>query len=250
MWLRREVAHQLFRLYFDEDGYAADDSYRQLFEAFRRWVWKILDRAPNGSWGEIEEILVQCQWDEFYETTELACSLLHYRERRKFQNEVNDLLAYEVMAWRFEDGEFWPTRPDEITMIFEEAKGLLSDPKYAGPNDQFRKANQHLSKRPDPDTQNCVKDAVGALEGVAQIVTNNLNTPFDTLVKGPLKDLIPLHLLQAINRLYIYRGNEPGVAHADDGESSVSLAEAELVLGMCATSIVYLGSFSPDKKVV
>ena len=42
--------------------------------------------------------------------------------------------------------------------------------ELVAPARQWRKAQEHLSKRP-PDHENCVKDAVGALEGVARILT-------------------------------------------------------------------------------
>ena len=56
MWLRREVAHQIHRLVIDKLGYA-NRHFDRLFEAFRRWIWKNLGRAPNVGWGDIEETL-------------------------------------------------------------------------------------------------------------------------------------------------------------------------------------------------
>jgi hypothetical protein len=204
----------------------------------------------GGIWGRpyVQQVINECDWWEFFEICEYAHAvILEYTSRAEdFENEINKLFAHDLMAWKFEEGKTVPARPDEVAKIFEQAKGMLADTKYVGPNEQFRKANGHLNEKPHPDTENCVKDALGALEGVAQIVTDKPRAPFGDLIKGPLKTRIPLHLLGALEKLYVYRGNEPGVAHANDGESSVGLAEAEWVLGMCATGIVYLGALPPE----
>ena len=43
-----------------------------------------------------------------------------------------------------------------------------------------------------------------------------------------------------IERLYVYRGDESGVAHAKTDASSVGFEEADWVLSMSATAMVYL----------
>src|SRR6266487_2814886 len=53
-------------------------------------------------------------------------------------------------------------REDKIVAA---AKGILRDADLAGPNDQFGNALAAFNRRPEPDTENCVKDAVGAAEG-------------------------------------------------------------------------------------
>lgn len=250
-WLRREVAHKIEALVGEDLSLLTYDRKTLVYEAFRPWIWKILNRAPvvkvGQAWvhSDIEETFAECQWDEFYELCELTFTLLYQRAR--FQNEVNELFGHEVMAWHFEEGEIVPTRPVEISEIFEEVKGLLSDPMYLGPNEQFRKANQHLSKRPEPDTQNCVKDAVGALEGVAQKVTQQPKQTLGGLLSnGYLIPFLPTQLHGVVERLWAYRSDEPGVGHANTGTSTVGFEEAEWVLAMCATSMVFLVKKEPS----
>jgi len=52
---------------------------------------------------------------------------------------------------------------------------VLKHSDFEGPNYQFLKAIDFFNKRPKPDLENCVKEAVGALEGVARILLKDRN---------------------------------------------------------------------------
>ena len=54
------------------------------------------------------------------------------------------------------------------------------------------------------------------------------------------KGIIPKPLDQSIQKLYAYRGDQPGVAHGLVGASKVTIDEAELILAMSAAIIIYL----------
>jgi hypothetical protein len=202
---------------------------------------------------EIKKLIYQCKWYEFYDICELAYQVLaEIRPSRRgqldeFESKVNGIFAMDLLPWCLNDGLITPARPAEITEIIEQAKSLLSDPRFLGPDEQFRKANQHMAKRPEPDTENCVKDAVGALEGIARIVTNqHTRTLGQILNREPMKSMVPSLLLAAIEKVYAYRGDEPGVAHGQTGPSTIGIEEADWVLSMCATSMVYLAKRFPS----
>lgn len=224
-----------------------------LYEWLRPLIWKITGDRPKDPghidyweiWGRpyVQHVINKCDWWEFFEICEYAHAVIvEYTSRaEEFEIENNKLFAHDLMAWKFEEGKIVPARPDEVAKIFEQAKGLLAETKYAGPNEQFRKANGHLSEKPEPDTENCVKDAVGALEGVANIVTGQPNQTLGGLLSnGYLRPLLPDKLHGVFERLWAYRSSEPGVGHANTGTSTVGVEEAEWVLAMCATSMVFL----------
>ena len=144
-------------------------------------IWQVTsqeppDPSPTFQWLSVEYEVIKmtmfaCEWSDFYQ----ICQLVYKRHReifgvvsaRDLENEANVLFASGLLAWRFEDGLIVPAHPAEITAIFEEAKGLLEDPKYAAPNEQFRKANGHLAEKPviftlevTPDEANSIEEAM------------------------------------------------------------------------------------------
>lgn len=241
-WIRGEFVHKLQK-------YNHSASMTAFYEALRPLIWEVTSKKPFGqaSWDLIEDVLMRCPWGDFFEAAELAVTFIpDPTEAVFFQIDMNKLFAQDLLAWCFEEGEIVLAQPAEITAIIEEVKGILADPRFAGPNDDFRKANGHLNEKPTPDTENCVKDAVGALEGVAKIITVQPNATLgDLLKKGRLKTDIPLHLNRLMNELYAYRSSEGGVAHGKTGESTIPIEEANFVLSACASSIAYLGQKFP-----
>ncbi|MBI2866143.1 MAG: hypothetical protein HYX99_02115 [Chloroflexi bacterium] len=118
---------------------------------------------------------------------------------------------------------------------------MLRAGKFKGPDQQFQKAIRALNVRPQPDTENCIKDAVGALEGVARIVTGDeKSTLGDLLDKKLVPTIIPKPLHKAFEAVYGYRSTTPGIGHGQVEASTVMLEDAELVLGLCAAMIIYL----------
>jgi hypothetical protein len=247
VWVRGE-----FEFIFN--AHSGDAARKGLYIELRPLMWKLSGQRPGdlsdsslwGFWGRpnVQFVLERCDWPEFFGICETAYELVRKQSQQTakgFEIAVNKMFATDLMAWKFEDGIIVSARPAEIQEIFTEVSGLLAGPRFAGPNEQFRKANAHLSEKPIPDTENCVKDAVGALEGVARIVTGEPKETLGALLsKGILKSSLPLHLHGVIERLWVYRSDEPGVGHAKIDLSTVGLEEAEWVHAMCATSIVYL----------
>ncbi|MBC8279951.1 MAG: hypothetical protein H8E48_04110 [Chloroflexi bacterium] len=241
-WIRAEFIHVLKQN-------TGQNFCQSFYESLRPLIWEVTNEKPadfspwdDFSWNVIEDVLSECQWAAFFEACEVAVELTTYSDGLKIQSDMNKLFARDLLAWRFEGGEVVLAQPAAITAIIEEVKGILAEPRFAVPNDQFRKANGHLNSKPTPDTENCIKDAIGALEGVAQIVMGQVDgTLGDLLKKGVLKSDIPLHLNKIIDRIYVYRGNQDGVAHAKTSHANIPIQDANYVLSLCAASIVYLG---------
>lgn len=236
---------------------AWDPFTTEFYERIRPYIWEVLKNAPPypphfGAWNftAIEETVNRCEWYVFYDICELACNVVAKNSGwrvEEFQTKLNEIFAIDVLPWCLDGGLIAPRRPAVITEIFEHAKTALSEPRFSGPDEQFSKANQHLAKRPEPDTENCVKDAIGALEGIARIATNQpKRTLGEILKREPLKSTVPPLLLAAIEKVYAYRGDEPGVAHGQIGPSTVAIEEADWVLSMCASTMVYFAKRFPS----
>jgi hypothetical protein len=106
---------------------------------------------------------------------------------------------------------------------------------------QFNKARKFLYEDTPPDYLNSVKESVGAVEAVARDI---LNQPDKTLAQliTVLKDRYLGHpaMAKILDGIYAVRGDEPGVAHGSHKASSLGHADAEFLLNMCASIIIYL----------
>ena len=123
----------------------------------------------------------------------------------------------------------------------KEARYLLKEQEFKGADEHFEKAVRALNVRPNPDVENCVKDAVAAIESVGRIIVNDEKALLPDIIKDMTKKgIIPKPLDQAIQKVYEYRGSEPGVAHGAVQASKVTVDEAEFVLAMSAAMIIYL----------
>lgn len=197
--------------------------------------------APEGgvSIGMFRSLILEAQWWEFYEVCEALVKVA--KDQSEVITRIEALFAAENLAYAMTDtGITWRYSSPAKETVEEAERLLVETPELVAPARQWRKAQEHLSKRP-PDHENCVKDAVGALEGVARILTGKTGQTLSKILPG-LAGRVGMHktLETAIDKLYAYRGDEQGVAHgATNTELANLAAEAEMVLYWTAGAIVY-----------
>ena len=186
-----------------------------------------------------------CSWNEFYDAIELIGDEVaqnHLDRLDEFRNEVNGLLGRSHLAYDLRDGKIERVGTKFEDQVIAAARGILRDPDLAGPNEQFLKAIGFFSRRPEPDVENCVKEAVGSVEGVARILLNKPSVLLSVDAKdlGARKGVHP-SLQKLVENLYAYRGDAEGAAHGKTGtKPSIKLHDAELVLNASAALIVYM----------
>lgn len=193
----------------------------------------------------IEELCNKCSWFQFYDICEVVWDMLSTRPYRddssQFSANINTLFREEQLGFELKEGKIEKIGSGFIDAKIKEVRYLLKEPEFKGADDQFEKAIKALNVRPNPDVENCIKDAIGAIESVGRILTNNEKALLDDIINNAARRrVIPKPLDQTFIKLYAYRGNEPGVAHGAVGKSTVTVDEAELVLAMSAAMIIYL----------
>jgi hypothetical protein len=208
-------------------------------------MWKAVNDelgriAPGGLHeGMFRSLVLEAKWYEFYEICEALAKVA--KNPSEVVGRIEALLAAENLAYAMtENGITWRYSNPAKAKIEEAERLLVQSPELAAPARQWRKAQEHLSKRP-PDHENCVKDAIGALEGVARILTGRKGEPLSVILPDLARSARMHKTLEtAIGKLYAYRGDEQGVAHgATNAEPSNLAAEAEMVLHWTAGTIVY-----------
>jgi len=190
----------------------------------------------------IEKLIMKCQWWQFYDICEVLWQGLEYEpERNKLSEEINTLFREEYLGFELRDGKVEKIGSGFIDASVKEARYLLKEPEFKGADKHFGKVLRALNTRPNPDVENCIKDAVAAIESVGRIIVKDDKALLSDIIKSMAKNkIIPKPLDEAIQKVYAYRGNQPGVAHGLVGTSKVTIDEAEFVLAMSAAIIIYL----------
>jgi len=194
----------------------------------------------------IEKLIGKCEWWQFYDICEILWASLpseywNEKERNEFSNQVNAFFREEQLGFEFKDGKVEKVGSGFIDAKVKEARYLLKEPEFKGADEHFEKAIKALNVRPNPDVENCIKDAVAAIESVGRIMVGDEKALLDDIIKDMTKKgVIPKPLDQTIQKIYAYRGDQPGVAHGLVGASKVTIDEAEFVLAMSAAIIIYL----------
>jgi tetratricopeptide (TPR) repeat protein len=188
----------------------------------------------------IEKLVMDCQWWQFYDICEVLWQSLEYK-RANLSEEINSLFREEHLGFELRDGKVEKIGSGFVDARIEEARYLLKESEFKGADKHFEKALKALNTRPNPDVENCVKDAVSAIESVGRIIVNDEKALLSDIIREMAKNkTIPKPLDEAIQKIYAYRGDQPGVAHGLVGTSKVTIDEAEFVLAMSAAVIIYL----------
>ncbi len=190
----------------------------------------------------IEELLMSCDWWRFYDLCELMYKhLQNHRHKYGLSLEINKLFIDEQLGFEMRDGRVENVGSGFIDEQIKEARYLLKEPEFKGADQHFEKAIKAVNIRPNPDVENCIKDAVAAIESVGRVIVGDDKALLDDIINNAVKKgVIPKPLDQTFQKVYAYRGNEPGVAHGAVDISKVTEAEADLILAMSAAMIIYL----------
>jgi len=192
---------------------------------------------------EIQGMIRTRDWWNFYDVCEILVDGVHGSSASsdEFETDANRLFEEECLGWRLKGGLVERVGTEQSERLLDEARHFLQDARFAGPEEQFAKAVRALSVRPEPDTANCVKDAVGAVEGVARIVTGRQSAVLSRIVADlKRKGILHATLAKCFEGLYAYRGDAEGAAHGAVTAIPVPLAEAEMALNTSAALIIYL----------
>jgi hypothetical protein len=164
--------------------------------------------------------------------------------QKYYTDEINALLAEEDLVYQFTDGEFQKRGRAQTQKSTKRVHTILSDPKLHEVLAHYNKARGFFDKRPEADVENCVKEALCALEAAFEILTDKTASKNFTKVVKQMEGNgireIPPPIAQGMIKLHGYRGSGQGVAHAALGGNKVSDVEAELVLSVTASYITYL----------
>jgi len=177
--------------------------------------------------------------DNDYEITTLKSDVQKY-----IANELQRIFLEEGLAFEFVEGLVRRRGRKHTVDQTTRAQVVLGDNRLANARKHYEKALQFFRNPTKPDYENCVKEAVCAVEaaGKALFPSAKASTLGD-LTKWLLttKEVaVPKALVQTIVGLYAYRSGGDGVGHGGAAGGAATAEVAEYVLSVSASQIIYL----------
>lgn len=198
----------------------------------------------------VTNICAKSEWNAFFDVVEACDKAIRKSDRTysflafhpDFQANCNELFLEHGMQWRLVRGKVERRRPEPVAATIENGLAVLAKAGFEEPNKQLGKALRALDERPVPDVENCVKDAVGALEGTGKILVNDPNASLEKILATELfRSGIHQTLRDALRKVEAYRGDASGAGHAMvAGKPKIEVSDAEFVLTTCVAGILLL----------
>ena len=216
-------------------------------------------------------VLNTLDWNEIFDLIQYLFTLVVYYDWDQAENEwrvfpqhvgsirysytieINKLFSSENIGWRLKKGKLEREGSEYLDKeTVERVKKVLKHSDFKGPNNQFLKAIDFFNKRPKPDRENCIKEAVGALEGVARILLKDKNITLGKAINKLVRiDKIRKPFDKIFHVLYGFVSNEPGSRHGAFELSEIDVGETEFVLYSSAACMLFLCEkfgYSPIEK--
>lgn len=221
----------------------------------RETLCKVLLRAPNRNnwseypnvWDEVKDLMENAPWFKVYDISEELVKTLgppiprqYYgtEPQRKFETQLNEVFGELGIGWQMVGGQIQTRGTEVFEDSIQKAKTALVESGRPTAESELREAIADLSRRPEPDLTGAIQHSMAALECVARdICKQPSRTLGDLLQKEAQKLGVPKPLNEAVEKAWGY-ASEMG-RHVREGRTP-ERAEAELIVGICATVSTYL----------
>jgi hypothetical protein len=222
-------------------------------------------RGPLNSW--FRKIYFQMNWFEVYNLLEFIAQDFLEEDRivfndyrygpsqlpssAEFEQRVNEVLKRELAGYQFIHKQIVPISSEVEVSAIEEALEQSKQASLQGAYTHLKTALEFLSKKPNPDCRNSIKEAISAVESVAKYITGSKSQGLKGLL-DELSSKVPIHgaLREAFIKLYGYSSDEQGIRHALLSEPNVGLEEAKFMLVSCSAFVGYLISKAKSANLI
>ena len=203
-------------------------------------------QGEDGNWGdeyienEAKEKLGNTAWYYVYDVVE---SLYNYiadtSKKQEYESEINAYFQTNGYGWKFENGKVL-FRGDEIEeRTFVNAVQSLATIQTA--QSELRLALDDISRRPNADSTGTVQHALASFECFCRQKFGATTSTLGDIIQRNRSSFTP-PLDQAIDKLWGFASNHG--RHIQNG-GGATFEEAEFVLNICASLVVYLSKTLP-----
>lgn len=157
-------------------------------------------------------------------------------------DSLQRLFVEEELAFEFVDGLVRRRGRRHTVEMASRAQLVLGDIALAGARKHYEKALQFFRSPKLPDYENCVKEAVCAVEAAGKaLFPSSKATTLGDLAKwfSHTKEIaIPRSLINTIHSIYAYRSGGEGIGHGGAEGGVATRGTAEFILSVCAAQII------------
>ena len=220
-------------------------------ELWDRFLRKSIDDLPDGFGKQLDLIKGSFQrssWHRVFDILEFIaqrypsfdCEDEDYKVPTvsAFVEQVNQVLEEEGSGYRFIGNAISPvTSQDEINEV---ESALDSSPPVA---EHLQRALELLSDREQPDYRNSIKEAISAVESIANLISGGKSESLGRALPQLESQLgLELHgaFRRALENLYGWTSDAGGVRHAMVEESGLTQEDARFMLIVCSAFVNYL----------
>lgn len=208
------------------------------------WVFHLklsLDKRPI-FWTRFQETVrayfFGAQWYEVYDFIEYVVETVEEGDAEELSSALNHMLSDENAAYRLVDYKVVEITSEEEVQEIEQA--LVSSAPFTGVKTHLERAIALYADRKQPDLRNSVKESISAVESLAIELVGEKATLGQLLKKMEAKKNLHSALKNAFSSLYGYTNDSDGIRHALMEKSSLSKADARLMLICCSAFINYV----------
>jgi hypothetical protein len=197
-------------------------------------------KTDDDYYNAVAGIVRGADWFEFYDIAE-ALTQEFGNDSGPFalfdlRRELNELFEDHNLAWHIVGEEIVLRTGEATDAIIEGAISELETAHRPTAANELRKAVAALSRRPEPDTRDAVRFALGAMEAVARDITGDRKATLGEILKKR-GGILPSTLDSAFSKAWGYSSD---VARHVDENKAPTLDEAVLVVGLVGAGVAYL----------
>jgi hypothetical protein len=211
---------------------------------------------------DVEQLVLNLAWDKALDFCERLHSYLAQdvtvwnsddrlelitpkAEVQKFiSDDLQRLFYEEELAFEFSDGVVRRQGRRHTVDLASRAQMAMGDLSLNGARKHYEKAMQFFRHPSNPDYENCVKEAVCAVEAAGKALFPNASAAtlgdLSKWLKNTREIVVPNALTKVIDGIYGYRSGGDGVGHGGAMGGVATSEVAELILAICASLIIFL----------
>jgi len=180
------------------------------------------------------------KWYAIYDFIEFFLNTFKGKKLKdKLRSSLNKVFEEEQVPYRIIEIYVVPIEENlEIDDINSVLQKIDEEDKFLPVRKHIKKALEHISRKPNPDYKNSIKESISAVEAIARILTEEKRS------LGELINNLNIHksLIKGFKSLYGWTSDDEGIRHSFyKGEPlSANFEEARYMLVTCSAFVNYL----------
>lgn len=222
--------------------------FTRLYHSFLHAPLDTLPYSFRNGVQTVRELFFRAEWHWVYDFIEFAVEAAPKAEAVEFEKLCNRVLEDHLSAYRFVDKRLVPITNEQELASIDEAITAAND--LSAVQSHLRAALTLLADKKSPDYRNSIKEAISAVEALAQALTGDAKATLGQALKVfEKKAVIHPALKSSLSSLYGWTSDAEGIRHAMLDESKLTYTDAKFMLVACTSFINFLMGKAAEQGV-